>query len=188
MLELIERYRHEWLKGFESAWPREYQHLFLGVTICNQEEADQKIPLLLQIPAAVRWVSIEPMLGPIIFNQDWFSDIGHIHRWGSKPLIEGVSRCKDCNVLLSNELPAYTQKSSIDWVVLGGETGPGARPMNSDWARSVRDQCQAAGVPFFFKQNGEWLYDGFSAFRVGKKAAGRILDGREWNELPEVHK
>jgi len=91
----------------------------------------------------------------------------------------------------------------LDWVVLGGESGPHARPMDSAWARSVRDQCRAAGAPFFFKQWGEWLprdqlgwrdpterYDGCehtaSHVRVGKKAAGRLLDGVTWDEYPTV--
>ena len=92
----------------------------------------------------------------------------------------------------------------IDWVIVGGESGPNARPMHPDWARSIRDQCQAAGVPFFFKQWGEWLYTsnptadsmkikgelikpfGDAHFiKVGKRAAGRLLDGSEWNEFPK---
>ena len=99
----------------------------------------------------------------------------------------------------------------IDWIIVGGESGPGARPMHPDWARSLRDQCKAAGVPFLFKQWGEWIDDfnidaaalhspqiadpneyfhecewesGVSSWRVGKKAAGRLLDGRTWDEVP----
>jgi len=95
---------------------------------------------------------------------------------------------------------------SLDWVIAGGESGPGARPMHPDWARSLRDQCAAAGVPFFFKQWGEWLPDrqsfdpepywrastghrfpdGSVAARVGKSRAGRLLDGREHSEFPGV--
>jgi len=98
----------------------------------------------------------------------------------------------------------------IDWVVVGGESGPNARPTHPDWIRLIRDQCQTAGVPFFFKQWGEWspvqyvsdtgkallkvscdgkketLLDGVNLKRLGKKASGRLLDGREWNEYPEV--
>ena len=97
----------------------------------------------------------------------------------------------------------------IDWVICGGETGPGARPMHPEWARSLRDQCQAAGVPFFFKGWGEWVTENQSpedivlpghstiphgwkgrkyedsVYRVGKSRSGRLLDGREWNEFPE---
>ena len=95
-------------------------------------------------------------------------------------------------------------KPKIGWVVCGGESGPKARVMHPDWARSLRDQCQAAGVAFFFKQYGEWapfhngkpkdpldfimpdgLGSGVRVFKIGKKRAGRLLDGREWNEFPE---
>jgi len=168
---------------------RPWTNVWLGVTVCNQEEADQKIPLLLQIPAAVRWVSIEPMLGAadlLLPGKNFTFSIA----WGSQA------------TLIINQ--------NIHWVVLGGETGPGARPMHPDWVRSVRDQCQAAQVPFFFKQWGEWAWsespemevfrrldrfklyrfkeDGTCMYRIGRKAAGRLLDGREWNELPEVYK
>jgi len=93
----------------ENVWP--------GASVENQKRADERIPILLQIPAAVRFVSIEPMLGPL-------------------------------------EISAFP---GLDWVIVGGETGPGARPMHPDWVRSVRDQCQEAEVPFFFKQWGGWL-------------------------------
>jgi protein gp37 len=110
-----------------------------------------------------------------------------------------------------NRAPGFEDRRAIDWVIVGGESGPGARPMHPDWARSLRDECQAAGVAFFFKQWGEWVesragerfdavlhpdghrpdrYDRThpvgSVFmrRVGKKAAGRLLDGRTWDELP----
>ena len=173
-------------------WPR---NVWLGVSVEDQKTADERIPLLLQTPAAVRWISAEPMLGPI-----------DLHR-----------------------IPFGTSNGSrfplLDWVVTGGESGPGARPMHPDWARSLRDQCVAAGVPFFFKQWGEWMNGsdfrrdalciyadgrtcGFTLeeliaeenrsgirhndarstlmTRVGKKAAGRLLDGREWSEFPEA--
>jgi protein gp37 len=83
----------------------------------------------------------------------------------------------------------------IDWVIVGGESGPGARPMHPDWARSIRNQCVDAGVSFFFKQWGEWIHNyfdmpkeiaGWYPERVGKKNAGRLLDGVEWNQFPEV--
>jgi protein gp37 len=91
---------------------------------------------------------------------------------------------------------AYT---GVDWVICGGETGPGARPMHPEWVRSARDQCRDAGVPFFFKQWGEWNPDnkgicrgirtqkleGVVLYRIGKKAAGRSLDGEAWDEMPE---
>jgi len=97
-------------------------NIWLGVTVCNQQEADEKIPLLLNTPAAKRFISIEPMLGKIdIYWRAWNN-----------------TRFVNC----------------LDWVIVGGETGPGARPMDADWARTIRDQCQAAQVPFFFKKMG----------------------------------
>ncbi|MCL5098509.1 MAG: phage Gp37/Gp68 family protein [Candidatus Omnitrophica bacterium] len=161
----------------------------LGITVCNQHEADRDIPILLQTQAYFRWVSIEPMLGPI--------DLSNYLNEGDRP--------------------------GLDWVVCGGETGPGARPMHPDCPRRLRDQCFATGTAFFFKQWGEFrpvtpLYDGrddeaengcgelyqvdrnghvWEGFegqpidsrtwlmeRVGRKAAGHLLDGEEWRELP----
>lgn len=144
-------------------WP--LPNLWIGVTVCNQAEADEKIPVLRVIPAAKRLVSVEPMIGPV-------------------------------------EIGKYLYDTQyIDWVICGGETGPGARPMHPDWVRSLRDQCQQARVPFFFKSWGEWsadyTYDDairtLGAYvadtpfaRIGKKRAGRLLDGVEHNEFPEV--
>jgi protein gp37 len=114
-------------------------NLWLGVTAENQKRADERIPVLLQIPAAKRFVSIEPMLGPV--------DLEYLLAWhcpqcnSPNPQIQWP--CPDCK---------GNRYSQVDWVIVGGETGPGARPMNPDWARSVRDQCREAGVPFFVKQ------------------------------------
>lgn len=191
-------------------------NLSIGTSVENQAAADERIPWLLKCPGAVRFLSCEPLLGPVNFQQ-WLGTVhndqfGGTQDEGYGPWVDGIS-----------------------WVVAGGETGPGARPMHPDWARSLRDQCQSAGVPFFFKHHGEWKWDGgFVSFeqwvakaaswigrrrrgsvycmdqagrhctigrdfmrardervfpveyfaRVGKKAAGRLLDGREWNELP----
>lgn len=182
-------------------------NVWIGATICNQKEADRDIPKLLAVPAAKRFLSMEPLLGPVNLETIHNTDLGegqpYLH-----PLIGRVSdgHGDGCNV------------PQIDWVIVGGESGHGARPMHPNWARSLRDQCQAAGVPFLFKQWGEFLpasadesdpvvadvpdsrlfwsdgskwdrYDGQRAgvdlvARVGKKAAGRMLDGREWNEVP----
>lgn len=169
--------------------------VWLGVTVCNQQEADEKIPLLLQTPAAHRWLSIEPMLGPV--------DLTHL------PNSEGSGYGH------IDALSGYwntDHQAKIDGVILGGESGKNARPMHPDWARSVRDQCAAAGVPFYFKQWGLWSeisYDannpreprwpkerwlnlagghGFHGERVIKvqrtRAAGRLLDGQIHNALP----
>lgn len=172
---------------FMRKWP--LFNVWLGVTAENQEQADKRIPILLQIPAAVRFVSVEPMLGPVDID-------GYLGFNGPRRMGDGLTY--------------YWVAPKLDWVICGGETGPGARPMHPDWVRSLRDQCQAARVPFFFKQWGEWgpvptegvpvrgCMDngkfhfgpnpgvGLAMYRVGKKAAGRLLDGQEWNQYPEV--
>lgn len=167
-------------------------NVLIGATITNQAEADRDVPKLLAVPAVKRFLSMEPLLGPVSFEGLFSSD-----------------RINDG----TNALEV------LDWVIVGGESGPNARPMHPDWVRSLRDQCQAAGVPFLFKQWGEWVdadngpeddaaYDGksdcwahidgghhggemgvdffnsYPMYRVGKRAAGRLLDGREWNEVP----
>lgn len=151
-------------------------NVWLGTSVEDQAAADARIPHLLCIPAAVRFLSCEPLL----------SDV-QLHLFGTLP---------------ESETPGeYVQvRQRLHWVIAGGESGPGARPMHPDWARSLRDQCQAAEVPFFFKQWGEYLhahpselhlspgpladFQGLKLQRVGKKAAGRLLDGREWSEYP----
>jgi protein gp37 len=113
-------------------------NLWLGVTAENQKRADERIPILLQIPAAVRFVSIEPMLEPVDMNKYLYP----------QRLCDGHSawQCdEDC-----------PRRPGLDWVICGGETGPGARPMHPDWVRDLRDQCVRTGVPFFFKQWGEF--------------------------------
>ncbi len=111
------------------------RNVWLGVSVEDQQRAEERIPDLLATPAAVRFLSVEPLLGPVALRD---------------------------------------LMDKIDWVIVGGESGPGARPMHPDWVRSIRDQCQAAGVPFFFKQWGG----------RSPKAGGRILDGRTWEEFP----
>ncbi|MEE9499626.1 MAG: phage Gp37/Gp68 family protein [Nitrospinaceae bacterium] len=182
-------------------------NVWMGVSVENQATADARIPELLATPAAVRFVSYEPALGPVDFESlniragrylDAFTCDYHD---GDGEVIAGPP----------------SGHGPIDWIICGGESGGNAkspaRPMHPDWARSVRDQCQAAGVPFFFKQWGSWapqyhvgeheqallkLADPKEPIvmadlkklhpvnmrKVGKKAAGRLLDGREWNEMP----
>jgi protein gp37 len=180
-------------------WP--LPNVWLGTTVENQTEADRRIPHLLATPAAVHFLSCEPLLGPVDLMKRAWRDC-HIEEYGGAghelvPMIRG-----------------------IDWVIAGGESGPGARPMHPALARSLRDQCAAAGVPFHFKQWGEWLsfdsdddsnwyashpaslplrwWDGAAwreatgeppatgdwVARVGKKTAGRLLDGIEHNGMP----
>lgn len=159
-------------------------NVWLGTTVEDQARADERIPALLSIPARVRFLSCEPLLGPV----DLHSQHIKIETWRVGESFDG---------------PAPLD--GIHWVICGGESGPQARPMHPDWARSLRDQCSAAGVPFLFKQWGEWLpgcqyRDGDSqrlnekalhtfdsenhSWWVGKHAAGRMLDGREHNEFP----
>lgn len=131
-----------------ARWP--WPGVWLGTTVENQAEADRRIPHLLAVPKAKWFLSCEPLLGPIRFDR-----VPGFNRLGLD-----VSRL---------------------WVIAGGESGPGARPMHPDWARLLRDQCAAAGVPFLFKQWGEWQWGEWAgemlARRIGKKAAGRLLDG-----------
>ncbi len=166
--------------GMYHGWPA---NVWLGTSVENQEQADIRIPELLKVPAAVRFLSCEPLLGAVDITTNGYLSAG----WAGATL------------------------PGIDWIIAGGESGPGARPMHPAWVRSLRDQCIAAGVPFFFKQWGEWApYDGrvdtlaviktngewartytCDVFndevlmeRLGKHTAGRLLDGRAWNELP----
>jgi protein gp37 len=197
--------------GAPVAWP--FPNVWLGVSVENQAAADERIPLLLQMPAAVRFASCEPLLGPVSLEE--------------LPSHSGIGRHL---AAFSNFRDKYADvKTGIDWVICGGESGPGARPMHPDWARRLRDQCAAAGVPFFFKQWGEWtevgggppnielvneeppidsmnavihlnghrpdcfnkMHDGESyrwMSRIGKKAAGALLDGVERKAFPEVRR
>lgn len=225
------------------------RNVWLGVSVEDQTRADERIPDLLATPAAVRFISAEPLLGPVdlrwiaepddekdgvidaLLGCNWIDGMGRgeefrpvrpghqdrvMHRWVCSP---------ESDILANRKL---------DWVIVGGESGPGARPMHPDWARSLRDQCAAAGVPFHFKQWGNWTFThgeenanggvdfnppvdlGINIMRwrkwegdcareprkgesvaewftpavyaipVGKKAAGRLLDGVEHNGVPEV--
>lgn len=174
-----------------QVWP--LPNVWLGVSAEDQARADERIPDLLATPAAVRWLSAEPLLGPVDLRSMQWPDGSYFDA------LEGW----------------HTQHSSdpgIDWVVAGGESGQGARPMHPDWARALRDQCAHAGGPFFFKQWGNWhpatqtMADGSQnllrkgersgefhswgadgwAVNVGKGRAGRLLDGVEHNGMPEA--
>jgi protein gp37 len=167
-----------------APWP--LPNVWLGVSVEDQATADARIPLLLETPAAVRWVSYEPALGPVDFSRWLRNESERVTDAERRARAEGAAH-----------VPGKGSVGDIDWIVCGGESGPGARPMHPDWARSVRDQCAAAGVPFFFKQWGEWIDQNQAAYgtfacapssfiRVGKRAAGRLLDGREHNEYPRL--
>ncbi len=170
-------------------WPR--PNVWIGVSAERQKEADERIPDLLATPAAVRFVSAEPLLGPIDFT--------------SRRLWNG--RCDPC----VDDGPCTAGPVGLDWIIVGGESGHGARPMHPEWARSIRDQCIDAGVAFFFKQWGAWLpsndgvtftegadwasrhfpgrpvqhqSSGHTLVEVGKARAGRLLDGVQWDQMP----
>ncbi len=163
-------------------------NVWLGTSVENQEQADKRIPELLKIPASVRFLSVEPLLGPVDLGM-----VGPIEYENHSPSYR--------NVLLTPLLGPGV-KSRIDWVIVGGESGRNARPMHISWLRSIQKQCELAGVPFLFKQWGEWLhrsqwqYAGYTKFlaaepgteflKVGKKAAGRLLDGIEHNGFPQA--
>lgn len=198
-----------------ETWP--LPNVWLGVSVENQQWANIRIPALLDTPAAVRFLSCEPLLGPV--------DLGQWTRPHTVDCLAGPPWCS-----CGRDGDGY-----LDWVIVGGESGHGARPMHPDWARSLRDQCTAAGVAFHFKQWGEWQHgsaapgqhgvdhiivrdgrhepskdhwakdhrgwwtsdlirardrhekgseDATFISRVGKKSAGRELDGRTWDEFP----
>lgn len=187
---------HRWECGGAPA------NVWLGTTVEDQERADQRIPALLQVPAAVRFLSCEPLLGPVDLRC-----VSPYHNPGGGRL--------GMDALAPDAM-------HLDWVICGGESGPHARPMHPDWARGLRDQCAAAGVPFLFKQWGEWVPRGPESWgypvvesvprirltdaggngqdlgaeggndcwmnRAGKKRAGRLLDGVEHNGYPQVAK
>ena len=154
-------------------WP--LPNVWLGVSVENQKWADIRIPSLLDTPAALRWVSAEPLLGPIDLG------IGDPHRGHDSDDVNGSPSapiCLNCSTDDGENDVEYFRREpgggGIDWAVCGGESGPGARPMHPDWARSLRDQCGQAGVPFLFKQWGG----------ATPKAGGRELDGRTWDQYP----
>ena len=169
-------------------------NVWLGASVEDQKAADERIPELLKCPAAVRFLSVEPLLGPISLMDVKANNGEHDYLIDCLNGLHGVSRGE-----------------SVDWVIVGGESGHGARPMHPHWAEYIRDQCRDARVPFFFKQWGEFRTttfeeaeaddprivtiketpdaddsDKWPMTRVGKKAAGRLLDGREWSEFPRV--
>ncbi len=219
-------------------------NVWLGVSVEDQQRADERIPDLLATPAAIRWISAEPLLGPVDLDVAWHGENAlDSYCWGDCAWCEnGHPPLTNCHLGRQSEAEHMKDRSGLDWVVAGGESGKHARPMHPDWARALRDQCAAAEVPFFFKQWGEWApacemgedlsesiyhpaperhpeatrrckvnqcvlhndgerFDGEAMFRppafwqgkrgmtmfaIGKKRAGRLLDGVEHNGMPEV--
>ncbi len=206
-------------------WP--LPNVWLGTSVEDQKTADLRIPELLATPASVRWISAEPLLGPVDMHRYLLGvragypagcQCGHGHGFTRCPNTGGVSQsCHECDCRTFRKAPG----KGLHWVVAGGESGRNARPMHPDWPRGIRDQCASAGIPFLLKQIGEWLpwepdaapywksqngrvedkhnlfpadfdadprwEDGLSFVasdeshatfqRVGKRAAGRLLDG-----------
>lgn len=150
-------------------WGSGYPNVGLGTTVENQDELARRGSILVDTPAAWRFFSCEPLLSPLYGLPEYLGV------WW--------------NCTLDKWIKSKKHSPKIDWVIVGGESGPGARPMHVEWARSIRDQCEAAGVPFFFKQWGEWDWvetsEGVGARKIGKKAAGRLLDGVEHSAWPE---
>ena len=159
-----------------APWARWPTNVWIGTTVEDQKRAELRLPYLLEVPATKRFLSCEPLIAPVNLDP-WLSTKS------------GFS-------------------FTIDWVIAGGESGAHARPMLPSWARTLRDQCKQAGVPFHFKQWGHWapvdenviqnksdnkfskFWDEVSSKEIlmkssGKKEAGRDLDGRTWDELPE---
>ena len=225
-----------WINKIDDMpWP--LPNVWLGVSVEDQARADERIPHLLATPAAVRWVSAEPLLGPIDMTRvaSLPDPADPEARWVFDALQAGSTHLLDIGEGRWDSGDGDWHER-IDWIVAGGESGPGARPMHPAWSRALRDQCAAAGVAYFHKQWGDWLPDFEEApgrpdddpeqsrfatcvwddkaqrwdetngswtdtdswtiaddywqpeqpmTRVGKKAAGALLDGVEWRQMPE---
>ncbi len=221
--------KHIW-PAYSHDWP---PNVWAGTSVENQKYT-ARVELLRQVPAKVRFVSLEPLLGPIDLTR---VDLLPSIRRGMRSYFKGQEMPPEkiakemenltgkawMNVLTGDFFDGWDSGTSepwLNWVIVGGESGPGARPMHPQWATDIRDQCEQAGVPFFFKQWGAWgPWEPFAGgdlggdmrrgivdqvngdgreidghFRrgdvymrkVGKKAAGALLDGREWKEMPGV--
>lgn len=133
----------------ELAWP--LPNVWLGVSAEDQVRANERISPLLDTPAAVRWLSAEPLLGPIDVNLPFEKSCDCLDDAPTINVLSGDVYCAGCC-----EGGEPTTAPTLDWVVVGGESGPSARPMHPDWARQIRDECEAAKVPFVFKQWGSW--------------------------------
>lgn len=177
-------------------WP--LPNVWFGFTVENRRQADIRVPVLLQIPAAVRFVSCEPLLEAV--------NLRVIDYPSKRGLLDGLTGHTEYP-----EQQPIAELPEIDWVIAGGESGHRARPCRDRWIRMLQQQCNATSTPFFFKQWGEWLpisqrwhssipaelgarpvhhwdIPGSSdrSFRVGKKIAGHLFDGQELREYPEA--
>jgi protein gp37 len=204
-------------------------NVWLGTSVEDQQRAEERVPVLLETPAAVRWISAEPLLGPVDLTSIDLDGDSEMDALKPRQWEDEIADWRGSSDTWEEDFEDwYGRKISccsgqmhptLDWIVVGGESGPGARPMHPDWARSLRHQCSAVGVPFLFKQWGEWhpsdrhdcdLTGGIMAFRadgsqewrpgeatywaardhwqgmcrIGKKAAGRLLDGVQRDGYP----
>ncbi|MBZ7923139.1 phage Gp37/Gp68 family protein [Ensifer adhaerens] len=140
-------------------WPhRPLPNVWLGVSVEDQKRAAERIPILLDTPAAIRWISAEPLLGPVDLTRIDQPNGGFGPYWinALKAGESGWFADEAATVRTEPDPLAFSGLASLDWIVAGGESGSDARPMHPVWARSLRDQCAAAGVPFLFKQWGSW--------------------------------
>jgi len=180
-------------------WP--LRNVILMVSAERQQEANERIPELLATPAELRGVSLEPLLGPIDLEAMPYGP--PCTGCGAPVHLDALTGSTSC--LHACDGPKF---DGLDWVIVGGESADDAVPMNPRWAREIRDQCAAGGVPFLHKQNGCWApgalfpdripsgeycdFDGElktddeRVWKVGKKAAGRLLDGRTHDGFPEA--
>lgn len=208
---------YDWVQDRVARGP--LPNVWLGVSAEDQLTYDDRVGVLEQTPAAVRWVSLEPMLAAVNAN---LAMCMNGHGWVTPVVVNngkdyGCPHCMTVVTRCGSRGPgAFLKSRGIDWIVVGGESGKGARPLHPAWVRALRDQCKAAGVPFLFKQWGEWLpaeamevdeeqtlrvqrqiihgnhanlyvFDDLQQMgRVGKKTAGRLLDARLHDGYPEV--
>jgi protein gp37 len=193
------------VKMLPADWGAGYANVWLGTTVENQTEADRRIPHLLTTPARLRFLSCEPLLGPLELRCIEGYKVGRGWDIADALTGEGLTFDKD------GEVDKTVTTPSIDWVIVGGESGGDARPMNPVWVRDLHEHCTSAGVPMLFKQWGEWFpYGGIDAdghqnsrtrgerlglwhtwpdgegfsVRIGKKQAGRYLDGVLHDGMP----
>ena len=158
----------QWATDAGVQWPLPW--VWHGTSVAEQKDADKNIPLLLQVPSAIRFVSAEPLVGGVDLTH--LADDGGGNAW-INPL-RGKTGCPGWGDGFGNVIQDTDAK--LDWVIVGGESGPGARPMQGSWVLQIKNQCQARDVPFFFKQWGG----------VRKKETGRQLEGRTWDGMPQV--
>jgi protein gp37 len=160
--------------GYNIGWP--FRNVWLGVTAENQLWANRRIPILLDTPAAVRFVSVEPMLGPVEIRAL------NVHQSVVPSAQDGLLGGE--RLMRNGEWESSGYGPGLDWVVCGGETGPKARPMWEHWARALREECEASGTPFFFKKWGTYKGRDDWKIPVGEKIGGEIV--REFPETCEA--